>query len=35
MNSILYGSAIVLCGIVAAFVAHELFRWGQKKADLT
>jgi len=35
MNSILYGSAIVLCGIIAAFVVHEVFRWGQKKADLT
>jgi small-conductance mechanosensitive channel len=35
MNSILYGSAIVLCGIVAAFVVHEVFRWLQKKADLT
>ncbi|MCM2466625.1 mechanosensitive ion channel family protein [Methanoculleus oceani] len=35
MNSILYGSAIVLCGIVAAFVLHEVFRWLQKKADLT
>ncbi len=35
MNSILYGSAIVLCGIIAAFVVHEMFRWLQKRADLT
>lgn len=35
MNSILYGSAIVLCGIFAAFVVHEVFRWLQKRADLT
>jgi hypothetical protein len=35
MNSIVYGSAIILCGIFAAFVVHEVFRWGQKKADLT
>ncbi|MDV2482218.1 mechanosensitive ion channel [Methanoculleus sp. Wushi-C6] len=35
MNSILYGSAIILCGIFAAFVVHEVFRWGQKRADLT
>lgn len=35
MNSILYGSAIILCGIFAAFVVHEVFRWLQKRADLT
>ncbi|WP_317297110.1 hypothetical protein [Methanoculleus nereidis] len=35
MNSIIYGSAIVLCGIIAAFVVHEVFRWLQKRADLT
>ncbi len=35
MNSILYGSATILAGIVAAFVVHEVFRWLQKRADLT
>ncbi|HOI14124.1 MAG TPA: mechanosensitive ion channel family protein [Methanoculleus sp.] len=35
MNSILYGSAVLLCGIVAAFVVHEVFRWLQKRAGLT
>ncbi|WP_305066679.1 mechanosensitive ion channel family protein [Methanoculleus sp.] len=31
----MYGSAVVLCGIIAAFVVHEVFRWLQKRADLT
>ncbi|WP_231476591.1 hypothetical protein [Methanoculleus sp. MH98A] len=35
MNSIMYGSAVVLCGIIAAFIVHEVFRWLQKRADLT
>ena len=29
-----YGSAIVLCGIIAAFAVHQVFRWLQKRADL-
>lgn len=35
MNSTLYGVAIILCGIIVAFIVHEVFRWLQKKADLT
>ncbi len=31
----MYGSAVVLCGIIAAFIVHEVFRWLQKRADLT
>lgn len=35
MNSIMYGSGVVLCGIIAAFIVHEVFGWLQKRADLT
>ncbi|WP_292727932.1 mechanosensitive ion channel family protein [Methanoculleus sp.] len=35
MNSIIYGSALIVAGVLAAFVVHEVFRWLQKRADLT
>jgi MscS family membrane protein len=35
MDGIIYGSAIILGGVLAAFVVHEIFRWLQKRANLT
>jgi MscS family membrane protein len=35
MDGIVYGSAVILGGVVAAFIIHEIFRWLQKKADMT
>jgi small-conductance mechanosensitive channel len=35
MNSIIYGSALIVAGVLAAFIVHEVFRWLQKRADLT
>jgi len=35
MNSIIYGSALIVAGVLAAFVVHEVFKWLQKRADLT
>lgn len=32
INSIRYGSAIALCGIIAAFAVHQVFWWLQKRA---
>jgi len=35
VSNTLYAIAIVLCGIVAAFIVHGIFGWLQKRADLT
>ncbi len=35
MDGFIYGIAVIVAGVVGAFVAHEIFRWLQRRADLT